>query len=156
MVEPRSAQPTPVETAQRIAAQIAPRLPDAGASGFDLALDPEELGQIRLRLVNGETGSLLLIHAERPETLDLMRRHIATLESDLRSLGHDQLSLRFSGGGQGQAGGQMGGHPGHQSANPQPQASPPTADAQPTGQTGAASAPSQGHPALRDKIDLRL
>lgn len=98
-VEPLRADPMRHETAQQIARQIAERLPPANSPGFDLALDPQELGHVRLKLVTVDGSSLLTIHAERPETLDLMRRHIGTLEQDLRAQGHESLTLRFSGGG---------------------------------------------------------
>ncbi|PWE31903.1 hypothetical protein C4N9_02570 [Pararhodobacter marinus] len=91
----------PVAQAQRIGQQIAAQIQHPGLSGpggFSLTLDPEELGHVRLTLVNHEAASVLMVHADRPETLDLMRRHIALLEQDLRSLGHDALSLHFSGG----------------------------------------------------------
>lgn len=100
------AEPPRSETAAQIARQIAEAVTRADAPSFDLALDPEELGPVRMRLHLHEGVSLLTIHADRPETLDLMRRHIATLEQDLRAQGHDSLSLRFSGGspqGDGQA-----------------------------------------------------
>ena len=87
-----------------VARQIAEALPSADGPGFDLALNPEELGQVRLRLVSLEGGSLLMIQAERPETLDLMRRNIGSLEQELRDLGHEGLQLQFSsGGGDGRA-----------------------------------------------------
>lgn len=95
------------EMAQGITHQIAGqtigeplvRVLAAGSAGFDVALAPEELGSVRLRLINGESGSVLLIQTERPETLELLRRHVATLEQDLKALGHDALSVRFASSG---------------------------------------------------------
>lgn len=103
--EPARTDPARLETAQQIARQIGDRIPPAESPGFDLALDPEELGKVRLKLVTQDGTSVLTIHAERPETLDLMRRHVATLEQDLRAQGHESLTLRFS-GGSGQGSGQ--------------------------------------------------
>lgn len=149
---PATVPPT-TETAQRIATQIAARLTEPGGTGFDLALDPEELGKVRLRLVSHEGGSLLIVQAERPETLDLMRRNIATLESDLRALGHDQLSLRFSGGGQGQGGQGQGGQ-----QNPgQPPGTPVQSGGPQSAVPSAGTAPDpRPRIAARDRIDLRL
>jgi Flagellar hook-length control protein FliK. len=146
------AAPTPTETAHRIASQIAPGLDAASGPGFDLALQPEELGHVRLKLVSHEAGSLLIVHADRPETLDLMRRHIGTLEADLRALGHDQLSLRFSGGGQQGMGGQMPGHQGQPSTPDRAQHQTSAALPEPP----APPAPSPAPTRARDHLDLRL
>lgn len=149
LAEPRPGASPPLDMPHRIAQQIAARLETPGPGSFDLALKPEELGHVRLKLVSHETGSLLIVHAERPETLDLMRRHIGALEQDLRALGHDQLSLRFSGGNAGGAGQQATPHaPPSQTTT---QGAPP---ADPRPQTQPAPAP----PPLRarDHLDLRL
>ena len=148
LAEPRPGASPPLDIPHRIAQQIAARLETPGPGSFDLALKPEELGHVRLKLVSHETGSLLIVHAERPETLDLMRRHIGALEQDLRALGHDQLSLRFSGGNAGGAGQQATPHaPPSQTTT---QGAPP---ADPRPQTQPAPAPPLR---ARDHLDLRL
>ena len=146
MAEPRAGTMPAVDTAQRIAQQIAARLDVPGPGTFDLALQPEELGQVRLKLVSHDAGSLLIVQAERPETLDLMRRHIGVLEQDLRALGHDQLSLRFSGGHAGDAGQRAAQHAAPQAASE----GTPAADPRPSTQTAPAP------PRARDHLDLRL
>lgn len=83
--------------------QVAHQIPSAGG-GFQINLSPDELGHVHMRLVHGDAASTLYVHADRPETMDLMRRHIGQLEQDLRALGHPQLTLRFSGGGSEQTG----------------------------------------------------
>jgi flagellar hook-length control protein FliK len=158
-------QPASAETPRQIAEQIAPRLVQAGRAGFDIALHPEELGSVRLKLVSHDGGSVLIIQAERPETLDLMRRHIGALEHELRALGHDQLSLRFNstspqsqgtspgwltGGQSGAQGGTYsGGQPGNQSGNTPstaPQPDPPLITPDPI----------VARSLVRDHLDLRL
>ena len=142
----------PAAQAQRIGQQIAAQIQQpalSGPGGFSLALDPEELGHVRLTLVNHEAASVLMVHADRPETLDLMRRHIALLEQDLRSMGHDTLSLRFSGGEAGHPGGGGTGTSSDRATQPalQPQMpdnAPPPAQRSPT-MTGTL-----------DHLDLRL
>ena len=146
MAEPRAGTTPALDTAQRIAQQIAARLDVPGPGTFDLALQPEELGQVRLKLVSHDAGSLLIVQAERPETLDLMRRHIGVLEQDLRALGHDQLSLRFSGGHAGDAGQRAAQHAAPQAASE----GTPAADPRPSTQTAPAP------PRARDHLDLRL
>lgn len=145
--DPARAETPRSETAVQIARQIADALTRGDTSTFDLVLDPEELGQVRMRLQMQDGISLLTIHTERAETLDLMRRHIATLEQDLRSQGHDSLSLRFSGGsaqGEGQARGQ-GNAPG----------SGPHRDA-PHTPSPSGHHPSPARVGQTDRLDLRL
>jgi len=44
-----------------------------------------------------DTGISVLITAERPETLDLMRRHIDQLAEEFRSLGYEDIGFEFTG-----------------------------------------------------------
>lgn len=134
-----------------LARQFAEAIPPADAPGFDLSLSPEELGQVRLRLIGGEAGGVLMIHAERPETLDLLRRHIGTLEQDLRDLGHEGLELRFSSSD----GGESGSYRGHRM--PDVPALAPAATAFAPGEPRDARALNRGSPgAGHDHLDLRL
>ncbi|MHA6346772.1 flagellar hook-length control protein FliK [Roseivivax sp. CAU 1761] len=64
----------------------------------ELRLAPEELGRLQLRLTPGEAGLAVTISAERPETLDMLRRHIGELARDLTEAGFGGLSFAFSGG----------------------------------------------------------
>lgn len=132
-----------------LARQIADAIPPADGPGFDLSLSPEELGQVRLRLVSVEGGSLLMIQAERPETLDLLRRHIGSLEQDLRDLGHEGLELRFSSGGESQSESRHDPPP-----SQQPTSAPALTRARDTRETppAAVAAAMPG----RDHLDLRL
>ena len=88
----RSVPPRPV-IAQVVEA-IA-RLPDGAV---EVRLNPEELGRIRLSLVPGEGGLLVQIAAEQASTLDLIRRHIDVLQSELRASGYSGLSFSFTDG----------------------------------------------------------
>lgn len=42
-----------------------------------------------------ETGLTMIIHAERPETLDMVRRHADTLSAALEEAGYDKINLSF-------------------------------------------------------------
>lgn len=143
---PHSARPPhQTETARAVTTQIATALPER-SGGFELALDPQELGRVHLRLVGTEQGSTLFVQADRPETMDLLRRHIGLLEQDLRALGHESLHVRF---GMGQSG--QDSHPGQHAPPGQP------------GRTAAqtvvvqAESPVQPRAAMTaDHLDLRL
>jgi flagellar hook-length control protein FliK len=85
----------PSETARSIAQQLAPQMQKAANGTIELALNPEELGKVKLSLHPTEAGVTLAVTAERPETMDLMRRHIALLEQELRQMGYGSVSFSF-------------------------------------------------------------
>ncbi len=84
--------------------EIARRLPDGPV---EVTLSPEELGKVRFAILGTEGQMSVQIVAERAETLDLLRRHIDVLASELREQGYDQVSFSF-----GQGGGGPGAEPG--------------------------------------------
>jgi hypothetical protein len=64
-----------------------------------------------MRVSVTETGVSVMIQTERPETGDLMRRHINELADEFRRMGFEDISFQFSGGetaGQGGRGGESG------------------------------------------------
>jgi hypothetical protein len=63
----------------------------------EIRLQPEELGRIRLTMVAGEAGMTVQVTAERPETLDLVRRNIDMLENELLDRGFEGLNFSFAG-----------------------------------------------------------
>ncbi len=66
---------------------------------IELRLDPEELGRVRLVLSLGDHNAITVsIHAERPETLDLIRRNISDLSQEFRDLGYDNPEFSFGSG----------------------------------------------------------
>ncbi|VDC20359.1 Flagellar hook-length control protein FliK [Pseudogemmobacter humi] len=84
--------------------QIAHAAVSAEGPVTELRLSPEELGSVRIELVTeGEKVSVTIL-AERPETLDLMRRHADRLAAELRTAGFSQLDLGFGQGGAGETG----------------------------------------------------
>ncbi|MGO4851649.1 flagellar hook-length control protein FliK [Phaeovulum sp. W22_SRMD_FR3] len=86
-------------TAQAVAVQIAGALSSLPDRPVELALSPEELGKVRLTLSHGHDGGIsVAVQAERPETLDLMRRNIDQLASDFRDMGYSSIDFSFSGG----------------------------------------------------------
>jgi hypothetical protein len=62
---------------------------------IEIALSPEELGRVRMSFSTHDGGLAMTIQADRPETLDLMRRHIESLAEDFRDLGFQDLSFAF-------------------------------------------------------------
>ncbi|QDC11151.1 hypothetical protein FHY55_18770 [Oceanicola sp. D3] len=87
--------------AQQVAAQIAEisrPLPDGPV---ELSLKPEELGRLKLSFTGSEAGLHIAVTAERPETLEMMRRHIEILAQEMRRLGHEGAQFSFASGDSG-------------------------------------------------------
>lgn len=100
---PRPAAEIARDTAQQIGAQVL----NLGKGRFELSLSPSELGKVDMLLQDNDNRLTLVVNAERPETMDLIRRHIGLLELELRQLGLGNLSLQLgTGGAPGSQGGQ--------------------------------------------------
>lgn len=66
--------------------QLAPTTPDQDGA-MEIALFPKGLGQVRLDIQHGPDGARIVVSADRPETLDLIRRHSADLVAEFRAAG---------------------------------------------------------------------
>ncbi len=63
---------------------------------IEITLSPEELGHVRLTVNSHDiTGATVVLQADRPETLDLMRRHVDLLAQDMREFGYRELTFAF-------------------------------------------------------------
>lgn len=78
-----------------IARQIAETLQRLPDGPVEVALRPEELGHVRITLATRDDAIHVTIHAERPETADLMRRHIEVLANEFRGLGYREVGFDF-------------------------------------------------------------
>lgn len=119
---------------------VARQLPDRPV---ELTLEPAELGRVRMTLSAGETTMNVSLSFERPETADMMRRHIDLLAEEFRQLGYRDVTFDF------------GGHPGDGRSG---YADPEAAGAQLQGE-GEAQIDEDVAPArirLSDRMDIRL
>ncbi len=100
----------PPPAAQAIAQQVIRGLAQgAGAPApVEITLDPPELGRVRLAMLDTVQGPVLSITADRPETADLMRRHLGLLSEEFARAGLDAPGVQIGdrdtarqGGGQG-------------------------------------------------------
>jgi flagellar hook-length control protein FliK len=90
-------QPThSAPTAQTAPRQIITHLQQANTHQTELHLAPEELGRVRLTLHTTEQGLTLTIQAERSETSDLLRRHMADLSQEFADLGYSDINFSFA------------------------------------------------------------
>lgn len=82
----------------QIAAQLAGVLARNANTVTELALAPEELGRVKLRM-EPEAGNpdrmVILISVERPETLDLFRRHAGELADAIKNAGYSGADIGF-------------------------------------------------------------
>lgn len=99
--------PTPQHmpaTASLVGRQMAEALQKLPDKPVELALSPEELGRVKLSISAAETAITVNVLAERPETLELMRRHIEQLAREFQALGYDNIRFAFAEGQDGRAG----------------------------------------------------
>lgn len=88
--------PPPRTPIHGLAQQLAGAMSQGRDGPVEVMLSPEELGRVRMTIVSDGTGLTLTMVAERPETLDLLRRHIDILAQDFRDMGFGTLSFAFS------------------------------------------------------------
>jgi hypothetical protein len=82
----------------QIAGQITAALVQTEGKATEIALAPEELGRVRLRLEPDAANPdrmVVMISIERPETLDLFRRNAAELTDALRQAGYGGVDIGF-------------------------------------------------------------
>ena len=95
------------EAAFQVIRQIGDAVLERTSDVVELRLKPEELGHVRFRMTAGENSLNMTILADRPETLDLLRRHVDQLARHLDDLGCSGTQFRF-GEGTGRGGGSPG------------------------------------------------
>jgi hypothetical protein len=92
--QPSAAQPAAVPIAA-IAEQIKTHSAAGKPTTIELTLTPEDLGKIRLVMVPDGDKIRIVIHADRPETMDLIRRSTDSFSADLRQAGYSNASFSF-------------------------------------------------------------
>lgn len=93
--DPTRADVARADTARHVSHQIVEVIRQGPDGSIDVSLNPEELGRVRLTLSGGEASLQVMIQSDRPETADLLRRHIAQLQQDFHDLGYTQVSIDF-------------------------------------------------------------
>ncbi len=70
---------------------------DHPMGAIELTLDPPELGTVRVVVSRGDDGPVVQMIADRPETLDLMRKHAGSMAQEFARQGLDTASFQFGG-----------------------------------------------------------
>lgn len=100
---PRNPAPVALHPAQ-VVAQIVSRA-ESQDDAVELLLAPEELGKLRFVIQQDGASVKISLTAERPETLDLLRRHADQLLQEFRQSGYSGATIDFGNwSGQGQQG----------------------------------------------------
>ncbi len=92
---------TKADLPSHIPRQLADLVSNSNGKSVEIALSPEELGRVKMSITQAENGVIVNIFAERPDTLDLLRRHIDQLNQELKLLGYQSPEFSFSNEGEG-------------------------------------------------------
>lgn len=84
-----------VHSHSNVVPQIAEAIRTANGTTIEVSLSPEELGKLRIAMSPSDNGMVVQITAERPDTIDLIRRNIELLAQDLRNGGFTDLQFSF-------------------------------------------------------------
>jgi hypothetical protein len=124
--------PLPAGTVPQLAAAMVATMNRNPDGTTEIALSPDELGSVRLRLeADARDPDRMIVHLvfDRPETMDLFRRHADQLSEAIRAAGYAEARLDFgqSGTGADPQGGQAAdtsGPPAHTTASDQARVTP--------------------------------
>ncbi len=101
--EPGTLRATPDNpmTRPELPRHMAMQLADAAQRGgagrpVDLVLNPVELGRVKISLQTTDGTVVVQVSAERPETLDLMRRNAEVLAQEFHNIGYGEAQFSFS------------------------------------------------------------
>jgi hypothetical protein len=102
------AGPVPAGAIPHLAAQIAGSLHQLPGGAVEIALSPDELGNLKLKLqADPQDPERMIVQLvfDRPETMDLFRRHGDQLADAIRAAGYADARLDFGQSGTGPDGG---------------------------------------------------
>ncbi len=108
-------------SARQVVMQLVSAISDRRQNQVEILLRPRELGKVKLSIRHIDKAVLVHVFADRPETLDLMRRNSFMLEGELRQMGYGDVGFSFSNGGDRD-------HPGWRQADPTPRGVMPVTD----------------------------
>lgn len=96
---PVSATPYSSATAASATRQLADAIISSDTPGgqTELVLSPDDLGKVQFSIRNVEGQLSILITADRPETMNLLRRNADLLAAELAQSGMDSADLNFGG-----------------------------------------------------------
>jgi hypothetical protein len=93
---PPQTLPAQLALPQTLPAELATIVSARPESPVELRLSPKELGHLRVSLTHEGEALRIAIQVERPETLDLIRRHADVLMTEIRNAGFTGGTFSFS------------------------------------------------------------
>ena len=88
--------PVAAEHAPKVVQQLAVTMVQHKDQLTEIALDPPELGKVKMQLSITDGVAQVVLAVERPETNDLIRRHLDQLANELGALGYRDITFEFS------------------------------------------------------------
>lgn len=79
-----------------VARQVSQAVLQTGNRQTEIRMTPHELGRVRIRVQSLDGSVVIHISADRPETIELMRRNIEVLAQELHDAGFEQARFLFS------------------------------------------------------------
>ena len=95
-IQNHGAAPRIAAQAMAVSQQLAATLQKTSGGGFEIRLDPPELGRVSMQITATETGHTAIVASERAEVLDLLRRHESILSREMDLAGFADLTFQFS------------------------------------------------------------
>lgn len=92
------------ELPRHVAEQLASGFRSGTDKSVEIRLNPAELGRVRINLQTNDTGVVVVVLADRPETLYLMRRHTDILAQEFQQIGYGAAEFSFGQGSDARSG----------------------------------------------------
>ena len=75
--------------------QVAEAVQRNGDGRVEIRLNPDELGRVHIQMTTTDSGIAMTVNAERPETTELLRRHIEMLAREFEGMGFENIEFQF-------------------------------------------------------------
>lgn len=85
----------PAEFSRIVMPQILESAKQVSAGEIEISLHPAEIGRIRMTVSPHDAGVQIALTTDRPETMDLLRRHADILQQEFTDLGYTQVDINF-------------------------------------------------------------
>lgn len=80
---------------ENIARQVVEAIHRTGDNRVEIRLNPDELGRVQIQMTTTEAGIVMSMISERPETSELLRRHIDLLAQEFEGMGYADVEFKF-------------------------------------------------------------
>ncbi|MEM6481214.1 MAG: flagellar hook-length control protein FliK [Pseudomonadota bacterium] len=92
---PATSVSTVPDLPRHVAQQLSTAMSISGGKTTEVSLRPAELGRVSISLSSADSGLVVTILADRPETLDLLRRGAMQLATEFTDIGYGSVEFSF-------------------------------------------------------------